>query len=140
MTKSKSYVYFAFHGDEFDPEIITSELGISPSDSWEKGDLSKYIQQRKYSCWKLTSTMDELLDMDKLVHEVLTQLSKKTEQINKLKKQLSLDTLLQVVMYVDFDDEMSTPFIGHDLETIDFLYKTKTKTDIDIYKYHSMTK
>ena len=40
-------------------------------------------------------------------------------------------------MDVDTNPDQSTPSLGHDLETIGFLYKTRTKTDIDIYRFNS---
>jgi len=140
MKKSNSYIYFAFKGDNFDPNKVTNQLEIEPSNSWRIGESGKHTQQQKYSCWQLSSTSDELLDMDKLVNEVLSQLSGKIEQINKLKEQLRLETVLEIVMYIDTNKEQSTPFIGHNLETIEFLHKTGTTTDVDIYKYDSVEK
>lgn len=134
MKKSDSYVYFAFYGDNFDPTIISSKLGIEPSDSWIKGDPSKYIQQQKYSCWRLTSTLNEHLDMNKLVDEVVNHLSGKEDLIIELKRELELETILEVVMWIDTSGERSTPMLGHDLKVIEFLHRTSTETDLDIYK------
>jgi hypothetical protein len=137
MPKSNSYVYFAFQGDNFDPNDVTTELGISPTDSWQPGEPGRYSQQQKYSCWQLKSTSVELLDMDKLVNEVVSQLSSKIELINSLKEHHSLDTILEIVMYIDINEEQSTPYLGHNSEVINFLYRTGTTTDIDIYRYNS---
>ena len=137
MSKSNSYVYFAFQGDNFDPNVVTTELALEPTESWRVGEPGKYIQQQKYSCWQLKSTSDELLDMDKLVNEVLYQLSDRIESINKLKEKHSLNTVLGIVMYVDTNEEQSTPYLGHNSEVINFLHLTGTKTDLDIYRYHS---
>jgi hypothetical protein len=137
MNLSNSYVYFAFQGDSFDPNEVTNELGIEPNDSWRTGDPGKYIQQQKYSCWKLTSTSDELLDMDKLVNEVVSQLWDKIKLINEIKEQYALDTVLEIVMYIDINENQSTPFLGHNLKVIDFLHRTGTTTDVDIYRYNS---
>jgi len=137
MPKSNSYVYFAFQGDNFDPNDVTTELGISPTDSWRTGEPRRYIQQQKYSCWQLKSTSVELLDMDKLVNEVVSQLSEKIELINNLKQQLNLNTVLEIVMWIDMNEEESTPYLGHSLEVINFLHQTGTITDVDIYKYNS---
>lgn len=49
---SQSYVYFALHGDDFNPNEITSALGIEPTDSWKKGDKGQYLPNQKYACWK----------------------------------------------------------------------------------------
>lgn len=137
MNQSNSSVYFAFKGDNFDPNIVTGELGIEPTDSWRAGEPGKYIQQQKYSGWTLKSTSDELLDMDKLVNEVVAQLSEKIELINNLKQRLNLDTVLEIVMYIDIKEEQSTPYLGHTSEVINFLHRTGTTTDVDIYRYNS---
>jgi hypothetical protein len=140
MKESNSYAYFAFKGDNFDPNEVTNLLGIEPTDSWRQGESGKYIQRQKYSSWQLTSTFDELLNMDKLVNEVVSQLSDKVELINKLKDQYCLDTVLEVVMYIDINEEESTPFLGHNIEVINFLHGTGTITDVDILRYNSANK
>ena len=138
MNQSNSYVYFAFQGDDFDPNLVTTELGIEPTDSCGVGEPGKYIQQQKYSCWQLKSTSDELLDMDKLVNEVVSQLSDKIDLIKGLKERYNLDTVLEIVMYIDINEEKSTPFLGHNSEVINFLHQTGTTTDVDIYRYNSV--
>ncbi len=137
MTQTNSYIYFAFIGENFNPAVITEQLGIEPSDSWQTGDTRENFQQHKYSYWKLVSTGNEILDIDKLVTEVISKLKSKVEPIKKLKKELNLDTIIEIVMYVDINEEQSTPFFGHDSETIAFLHTTGTTTDVDIYKYDS---
>ncbi|MFY0592964.1 DUF4279 domain-containing protein [Roseivirga sp.] len=137
MNQSNSYVYFAFQGDDYDPKLVTTELGIEPTDAWRTGEPGKYIQQQKYSCWQLKSTSDELLDMDKLVNEVVSQLSEKIELINNLKQRINLDTVLAIVIYIDVNEEQSTPYLGHSSEVINFLHRTGTTTDVDIYRYNS---
>ena len=134
---SNSYVYFAFQADNFDPNVVTTELGILPTDSWRTGEPGKYIHEQKYSCWQLKSTSHELLNMDKLVNEVVSQLSEKTELINNIKQRLDLDTALSIVMYIDINEAQSTPYLGHNSEVISFLHRTGTTTDVDIYRYNS---
>lgn len=134
---TKSYVYFSLTGDNFDPEKITKTLGITPTESWKKGDLSKNLQQQKFSCWKLSSIKKEQLDINELNNLVINQLVNKEPLINALKSELNLDSVLQLVVCIDMNESVSTPFIGHDLKTIEFLNNTKSTTDIDIYKYDS---
>ncbi len=137
MEKPGSYVYFAFHGDTFQPSIITKHLNVSPTDSWGKGDPGKYIRQQKYSCWQISSIQNETLDLNSLVNEVIDKLKDKTEIINWLKVQYQLDTVLEIIMYVDVNEEQSTPMLGHESSVIEFLHNTGTVTDVDIYRYDS---
>ena len=138
MTKSKSYVYFALTGDDFDPQEITDYLGIEPSEKWKKGDKGKYNPLLKYSSWKLSTEKGKgYIEIDKLVNEIVELLFDKIEKINKLKQKLKLNSVLEIVMDIDINPEQSTPALGHNLKTIEFLYKTQTETDIDIYRFNS---
>ncbi|RYE55513.1 MAG: AsmA family protein [Sphingobacteriales bacterium] len=49
-----------------------------------------------------------------------------------------LTSTLEIVLYIDENDEVSTPVIGQDLHTIEFLFRTNTETDVDIYKFNSI--
>lgn len=141
MTKSNSYVYFALTGDDFDPQEITNYLGVEPSDIWEKGDKGKYNSLHKYSCWQLsTEKGKEYIEIDKLVNEIVEILFDKIDKINKLKQGFKLNSVLEIVMDVDINPDQSTPALGHDLKTIEFLYKTRTGTDVDIYRFNSHDK
>ncbi len=136
-----SYVYFALIGDNFEPKELTDKLGINPTEAWKKGDKGKYNPALSYSCWKIsTDKGKEYFDIDKLVDELVEKLNDKVERINELKEKYLLDSVLQIVMDIDTNPEQSTPSLGHDLKTIDFLYQTRTKTDVDIYKFNSLNK
>ncbi len=138
MKTSETYVYFALTGDNFDPKIITDRIGIEPTDSWRKGDNGKYNPSLYNSCWQLsTDRGKEYIEVDKLVEEIISRLNDKIDIINQLKDEFQLDSVIEIVLYIDTNPDQSTPAIGHDLNTIEFLYRTKTKTDIDIYRFNS---
>lgn len=138
METGETYVYFALTGDNFDPQIVTERIGITPTQHWKKGDKGKYKHNLAYSCWKLsTDEGKEYILVDSLVDEVIEQLFDKIEIINELKMQFNLDSVLEIVMYIDTNEEQSTPALGHDLKTIEFLYRTQTKTDVDVYRFNS---
>lgn len=140
MNKGNSYIYFALTGDNFDTQVITDKIGIIPTETWNKGDKGKYKLLLKYSCWKLsTAKGQEYLMVDTLVNEIVNKLFDKIEIINELKNQFQLDSVLEIVLYIDSNSEQSTPALGHDLKTIEFLYRTKTTTDLDIYRFNSET-
>ena len=138
MEKGNTYVYFALTEDNFDPQVVTDKIGVIPTEKWNKGDKGKYKPTLEYSCWKLsTDKGKEYIMVDNLVNEVIKPLFDKIEIINELKNQFNLDSVLEIVMYVDTNEEQSTPALGHDLRTIEFLYRTSTKTDVDIYRFNS---
>jgi hypothetical protein len=138
MEKCNSYVYFALKGDNFDPQIITDRIGIEPTESWKKGSKGKYNPVLKYSSWILSTPKGkESIEIDKLVDEIVYALKDKIEIINQLKSEFKLDSVLEIVIDIDINPEKSTPALGHDLKTIEFLYLTKTITDVDIYRFNS---
>ena len=138
METGNTYVYFALTGDNFDPQIVTERIGITPTEKWTKGDKGKYKPTLDYSYWKLSTDKGrEYIMVDSLVDEVIGQLFDKIEIINELKNQFDLDSVLEIVMYIDTNEEQSTPALGHDLKTIEFLHRTQTKTNIDIYRFNS---
>lgn len=136
----KTHVYFALTGDNFNPVEISDKLLITPTEAWRAGDKGKYKQDLTFSCWKLSTEKGvEHFDIDKLVSEIVDKLKAKIDKINELKQQYQLDSVLQIVLDIDMNPDQPTPYLGHDLETIDFLFKTKTKTktDVDIYRFDS---
>jgi hypothetical protein len=72
MEKADTYVYFALKGDSFDPKIATERIGVTPTETWEKGDKGRYKSNLEYSCWKLsTDKGKEYLMVDSLVDEII---------------------------------------------------------------------
>lgn len=138
METGNSYVYFALKGDSFDTEEVTNRLGIKPTDSWRKGDKGFYKSAVEFAMWRLsTNKREEYIQIDNLVGEIVSQLYDKIQIVNDLKEQFKLVSVLEIVLYIDTNEDNSTPALGHDLKTIEFLYRTSTTTDIDIYRFNS---
>jgi len=138
METDNSYVYFALTGDNFDTDEVTNRLGITPTDSWKKGDKGQFKPILEFASWRLsTDKGQEYLQIDKLVDEIVSKLFDKIEIINDLKRQFQLNSVLEIVLYIDTNEDSSTPALGHDLRTIEFLYRTGTTTDVDIYRFNS---
>lgn len=138
MLSTNSYVYFALKGDDFDTDEVTKKLGIKPSKVWKKGNKGKYIHVLKYTSWILsTDKRKKTLFIEDLVREIVTKLYDKIEIINDLKIHFNLNSELEIVLFIDMNEDKSTPSLGHNINTIEFLYKTKTRTDVDIYRFSS---
>lgn len=131
-------VYFALKGDTFDPQILTDKIGVKPTKTWKKGDKGYYKREVDFSMWELsTEEGKEYVWIDNLVNEIIEQLYDKIEIINELKRQFNLISVLEIVLYIDTNEEETTPSLGHDLKTIEFLHRTQTTTDVDIYRFNS---
>lgn len=138
METHNSYVYFALTGDDFDTDKVTSSLGITPTDSWRKGDKGQFKPILEFACWRMsTDKFLQNLQIDILVNEIVSKLFEKIGIINDLKRQFQLDSVLEIVLYIDTNEDNSTPVLGHDLRTIEFLYRTGTTTDVDIHRFNS---
>ena len=110
MENGNTYVYFALSGDNFDPEVVTKKIGVIPTEKWNKGDKGKYKPTLEYTCWIFsTDKGKEYLMVDSLVDEVISKLFDKIEIINELKHQYNLESVLEIVMYIDTNEEQSTP-------------------------------
>lgn len=134
--KVEPYVYFALKGDDFDPSIITERLGIKPSDSWKKGFKRKpNAKELKFSFWSFSTVPGEgNIFIGELVNKIINELEDKIDEIIKLKEEFNLYSVLEVVLEIDTNPEMSSPALSFDLRVINFLYKTQTDIDVDIYK------
>ena len=138
MEISNSYVYFALKGKEFDPNEITKQIGILPTETYQKGSEGKNNPNLQFDHWILSKEKGkEQIFIDALVEEIVDKLYDRIDIINKLKIEYHLESVLEIIMYVDINPETSTPALGQNLKTIEFLYKTKTKIDVDIYRYNS---
>lgn len=64
----------------------------------------------------------------------MVQLKDKIEIINSIKEKYNLDSILQIVLDVDINENISTPILHFENDVIEFSYRTRTEIDIDMYK------
>lgn len=124
-----NYLYYAFYGDFFDTNIITNELGITPTSFHSKKD-----PVPKFTSWKYTIAIGDNLDLETPLERLIDIFEPKVAPIILLKDKLKLSTRLQFVVYIDVDPNASTPYFGLSNRTIHFLSKTDTHVDFDLYK------
>lgn len=124
-----NYVYFAFSGDLFDTNKVTQEMGIEPTSVMIKKD-----PRPKTTAWYYKINAGSDIDLKTYLARLLDIVESKIDVINRLKKEFNLNTRLQFVVFIDFNPNISTPYFGLDKRAIDFLGKTGTETDFDLYK------
>ncbi len=138
MTEFRTQVYFALKGEYFDPKLISKRLNLEPTESWKEGDVGKYNPSLKDSAWILSTEIGkEYIDIEKLVNEVLSKLEDKIDVLNNLKNEFDLISVLEIVLDIDTNPNETTPALCHDLKTIEFLFRTNTTIDVDIYRFNS---
>jgi len=128
-TECNNYLYFSFDSDYFDTDTVTAELGIEPTSLKLKND-----PVPKSTSWSYRIDVGKEIDLETPLEKLVTLFEDKAEQINRLKKELGLTTRLQFVIDIDINPEASTPYFGLNKRTIDFLSKTETEVDFDVYK------
>lgn len=85
LQKNKLYAYFTITGS-FDPSDITQIVGISPTESWQQGDLNPINQrERKFSRWSLYSRLDQEQELEAHLRDVLSQIDSNREGFRKAK-------------------------------------------------------
>ena len=101
-TECNNYLYFSFDSDFFDTDVVTKNLGIEPTSLMIKKD-----PVPKSTSWKFRIEVGQEIDLESPLEKLVTLFEKKIEQINRLKKELGLNTRLQFVIDIDINPEAS---------------------------------
>lgn len=81
---NEQYAYFTVV-DSFDPEEITSFVGMKPTECWKKGEINPRTQfERKFSRWCLHSRLDKKLELEAHIRDVLLQLDENPLAFQKI--------------------------------------------------------
>lgn len=128
-TECKNYLYFSFYAEFFDTSIVTNDLKLEPTSIITKKD-----PVPKSTSW--IYRIDAASDINLEIHleKLINIFENKVDVINQLKEKLNLATRLQFVIDIDINPDSSTPFFGLNKRSIDFLGKTGTEVDFDLYK------
>ena len=128
-TKCNNYLYFTLYGDYFDTNIITKKLNLKPTDTKTKKD-----SVPKKTSWEYKIQVGDNVNLKKPLEILISTFAPLIKDINELKADLNLKSRLQFVIYIDIDPDASSPFFGFNKNTIDFLHRTGTEVDFDLYK------
>ncbi len=128
-TECKNYLYFSFEAEQFDIDIVTNELKIEPTSVLIKKD-----PVPKSTSWKYQIDAGSDIDLEIYLSKLIDIFENKIDEIKQLKEKLKLETRLQFVVDIDINPDSSTPIFGLNKRTIDFLGKTGTEVDFDLYK------
>ena len=128
-TECNNYLYFSFDAEYFDTKEITEKLNIEPSSIMIKKEPVPIS-----TAWKYQINAGNEMDLEIYLEKLIDIFEPKIEIINNLKNKLNLTTRLQFVIDIDINPDSSTPYFGLNKRTIDFLSKTETEVDFDLYK------
>lgn len=122
MDTNEGRVYFALDGDDFDPDEVTNFLGIEPTSIRRKG--SKIPGKiPKMNSWELSTEniVNDYFDVFEMSSEIVSKLKPKTDLIVQAKKRFNALPRFEVVLWFSMNEENSTPAIGFEVETVEFL-------------------
>ena len=128
-TECNNYLYFSFDAEYFDTKKITEELNIEPTSVMIKKE-----PVPKSTAWKYKIDAGNEIDLETYLEKLIDIFEAKTQIINILKEKYNLTTRIQFVIDIDINPESSTPYFGLNKRTIEFLAKTGTEVDFDLYK------
>ncbi|TPG38182.1 DUF4279 domain-containing protein [Flavobacterium pectinovorum] len=123
VTECNNYLYFSFDAEYFDTIEITEKLNIEPTS----------VMIKKEPVPKSTAWIYKI-DLETFLKKLIDIFEPKIEIIKNLKDKLNLSTTIQFVIDIDINPDSSTPYFGLNKRTIDFLAKTETTVDFDLYK------
>ena len=128
---NEQYAYFSLAG-EFDPDTVSSRVGVAPSRAWHKGEINPKTQLgRNASRWSLDSRLDHMRPLEEHVRDVLQQMSVNASTFVEVAQQFG--GVLQLVGYF----YASYPGFGLDRGTIQDLARFGLAIDCDFYFLYS---
>jgi cytochrome c peroxidase len=132
MTKpNEYYAYFTVTGD-FNPIDITARLGLSPTESWAKGDRNEQTHyERKFSRWSLYSRLGRDASMESQVDDVLEQLQEIKDAVKNVLGELSGGMQLVGHFHRDY------PGVHFEVSTLSKLAALNLSLDMDFYYMYS---
>lgn len=133
MDKTSVLVEFKIIGDEFEPEIITKVLQISPDKYWKKGEQIKNKNSiRNFSCWSIKTGYEESIDINNQLVKIINKIKDKKNELVELKNQNKFYYKIQVVIKIE-NNEKPAIYLNRDI--IGFLNDIKAELDFDLYIY-----
>lgn len=136
MATNEGRVYFALDGEDFEPDDVTGFIGISPTSIMRKGSKIPGKLPAK-SSWEYSSenVVNEFIEVFAMADTIINELKPKKQLIIQAMKKYDLVARLEVVLWFSMNEEHSTPAIGFEPNTIQFLSDVGAFIDVDTYKH-----
>ena len=131
-TKNKCYTYFKIVGD-FDPDIATARLGLTPTKSWKIGDTRRNGTKFDFALWEYGRCSEYDVLVESQMRKTISDLLDKTDILNQIRSEYDVSFCLEIVPTIYVGD--TNPCLAPPLDIIDFCHATRTEIDIDMYIY-----
>ena len=130
MTENRCYTYFRITGD-FDPDVITEQLGLQPNKTWKIGDKRRNGTTYDFSSWVFGYCDKYDVLVENQMHTTIDPLLDKMDLLNEIREKFDVTFTLEIVptLYAENTSSCFSFFFFFFF----FFYSTKTQIDIDLY-------
>ena len=122
-------------GVGFNPDEVTSLLGVQPTETWRLGDLvPRTILRHKHDAWLWSTGYERLdaehtIDLMSQVRRIFDRLHPDTAKLIDICTRLQLEPALNCVLYVEGNYR---PAVHFDSDIIQWLAQLRAEIDIDL--------
>jgi len=125
-------VYFQLLADDFSIKDVSHRLGLTPTETFERGDKSTYSSRpREYTSWSLGTGYQPSFDVNDQLQHIISQLRGKETILDGIYS--AYDDIRAKFTIVIVIENGQTPSLVFDLETIQFAHRIRAEFDIDLY-------
>lgn len=123
---------FQLTGEGFDPDKVTTLVGIDPTKTWRKGDrIPSTILIEKYTGWTISSPEETSIHLDKQIVRLLKPIVLVKEKIIEAYNTYGLEAELSCFVFV----EGQTPVIHFDSQIVKLAAELGAEIDVDLYQF-----
>lgn len=131
MNNTNVRVDFRIMGDNYNTEEITKVLGVTPTITWNAGELINNTNKRhSYTAWVFSTGVEETLDINTQLKKIEQTLLPKLDKLHWLKNQYDLDFSLDIVIIIENE---SPPAIYFENSILNLVSNIEARIDIDTY-------
>jgi len=140
MDVTKVMAYFSIIGDHFQPEKITEELAIQPTETYVKGDIIKktstttasVVRRRVETDWTLSTGYQKSADINDQLKPLLRSLEGKEKNLIRLKEEYELTYIFMIVIEIENNEK---PAMYFEKDIINFASTIDAEIQFDLYIY-----
>lgn len=129
-SRNSCYTYFKIVG-EFNPDEISSVLGMEAEKYWRIGDTRTDGSHYDFALWEIGRCNDYDIEVANQMRKTISPLIDKIALLNQIRQENDVSFYLEIVPTIYTDD--TTPCLAPTLDIIDFCHATRTEIDIDMY-------
>lgn len=131
MASNKGRAYFMLAGYHFNPDDITSLLGIEPT-AVNNAGAGSALDKPVISSWELsTNNISDDIDVYALTDIIIKQLEPIKEKLLQVCKSHNLSPRIGVNLVLSVDKDESSPEVGFGARTIRFLAEIGAFINVD---------